>query len=155
MNWKIKCLAFYVINYVPGGSKIHAWLQKRVTGRFFPAFTQDYIEGYLFNIRNFKELEPNAPLCVLEFGAGANLLTPLLLSAAGADKVFVYDVKRLATIEQVNNAIRQLREIKYVNERTPNWPSVDNLDADLSNRYRINYVAPGDARRTGLPPSSV
>ena len=108
-------MAFYVINYAPGGSKIHAWFQRRVTGRFFPAFTQYYIEGYLFNIRNFKELEPNAPLCALEFGAGANLLTPLLLSAAGADKVFVYDVKRLATIEQVNNAIRQLHYRGSVN----------------------------------------
>lgn len=155
MNWKIKCLAFYILNYAPAGSKTHAWFQKRITRRFFPKLTEDYINGYLFNVRNFKDLEPNFPLRALEFGAGANLLMPLLLSAAGAGAVFVYDVKRLATIEQVNDAIRQLREIKYPNEGNPDWPPVGNLDADLSNRYRIDYVAPGDARRTGLPPNSI
>src|ERR1700729_2481795 len=95
MNWKVKCFAFYVMHYAPGGDNIHAWVQKWITRRYFPKFTQEFINGYLFNVRNFEELQPSSPLTALEFGAGANLLTALLLSAAGAGKVFVYDIKRL------------------------------------------------------------
>jgi SAM-dependent methyltransferase len=155
MNWKVKCLAFYVMHYAPAGGNIHAWVQRRITRRYFPKFTQEFISGYLFNVRNFQELQSHPASSALEFGAGANLLTSLLLSAAGASKVFVYDIKRLATVEQVNDAIRQLCEIKYPNSSNPDWPSIRNLDADLFNKYRVNYVAPGDARRTGLPANSV
>jgi SAM-dependent methyltransferase len=155
MNWKLKCLAFYIINYAPVGGKAHAWFQKRITRRYFPRLTQNYLEGYLLNVRNFQELQSESPISAFEFGAGSNLLTPLLISAAGANKVLVYDVKRLATLEQVNDAIRQLRDLNYGNPTNPNWPSIINLDIDLLNHYRINYIAPGDARRTGLPAESI
>lgn len=155
MNWKVKCLAFYVMHYAPAGGNIRAWMQRRITRRYFPKFTQEFISGYLFNVRNFQELQSDSAPSALEFGAGANLLTSLLLSAAGAGKVFVYDIKRLATVEQVNDAVRQLCEMKYPNPSNPDWPSISNLDADLSNKYRVRYIAPGDARRTGLPANSV
>lgn len=155
MNWKLKCIAFYFINNAPAGDKVHAWFQKRITRRFFPKLSREYINGYLFNVLNFRNLRSDSPRFALEFGAGANLLTPLLLSAIGADTVFVYDIKRLATLEQVNDAIRQLREIEYPNDTNPGWPSIRDVDTDLWDRYRIKYVAPGDARQTGLLPNSI
>jgi predicted SAM-dependent methyltransferase len=155
MNWKVKCLAFYLMHYAPAGGNIHAWVQRRITRRYLPRLTQEFISGYLFNVRNFEELHSDSASSAFEFGAGANLLTSLLLSAAGASKVFVYDIKRLATVEQVNDAIRQLREMKYPNQSNPQWPSITNLDADLSSKYAVNYIAPGDARHTGLPANSI
>jgi hypothetical protein len=86
----------------------------------------------------------------LEFGAGSHLLTALLLSAAGAREVFAYDIKPIATVEQVNHVIRQLRERALPGE----WREIENL-GDLVPCYRIRYCAPGDAGNTGLPARSI
>ena len=73
----------------------------------------------------------------LEFGSGSNLLTPLLLSAPGATEVLAYDVERLASVEQVNHVIRQLRGRVH-----GEWPEIAALD-DLQRFYRISYRPQG------------
>jgi hypothetical protein len=72
-----------------------------------------------------------------------------MLSHAGAGKVYALDLVRLATIEQVNGVIRQLKELV-----PGDWPAVGSFE-DLERLYRIQYHAPGDARSTGLPDRSV
>jgi hypothetical protein len=71
------------------------------------------------------------------------------LSNAGAARVYAYDLNRLATTEQVNDVVRQLRSLGR-----GDWAEISSLD-DLAERYRIQYCAPGDARRTGLPDATV
>lgn len=105
-----------------------------------------------------EEMERHGGLAgktVLEFGSGRNLLVPLLLSAAGAGRVYAFDIDRLATTELVNDAIRQARELNLPWAGEDPWPLVSDLDADLRARYRIFYRAPGDAAATGLPDGSV
>jgi hypothetical protein len=99
------------------------------------------------HVHVFKTL-PSGSTAV-EFGSGRSLLTPLLLSAAGARSVFAFDVARLATVERVNDIIGQLRQ------RGGDWPSITSLEQDLWRKYRIRYIAPGDARATGLDARSV
>jgi hypothetical protein len=62
----------------------------------------------------------------------------------------VYDIERHSSPEQVNNCIRQLRTLQ-----PGDWPEVLDCDGDLQAKYRIRYVAPGDARATGLQAGSV
>ena len=78
-----------------------------------------------------------------KIGAGRNLRCSLLLSHAGAARVHAFDLHRLATVEQVNAVITQLRELL-----PGEWPLLDSLD-DVG-AYRIDYRAPGDARHTNL-----
>jgi hypothetical protein len=85
----------------------------------------------------------------LEFGVGQNLLTPLLLSAAGASAVHAYDIERIATVQQINSVISQLRILM-----PGQWPLLDRIE-DLEPLYRIHYCAPGDARGTTLTAGSV
>lgn len=144
MDWRLKCLAHHLLPYAP--RSLHAALQRRVTGRYFLHLTDQNLAAYGYHVENFRKL--GKPGRVLEFGSGSNLISALLLSAAGAMEVLAYDLSRIATVEQINHVIRQLRG------RVPgDWREITEL-ADLA-RYRIRYVAPADARNTGLPAGSV
>ncbi len=138
----MKCLAFHLLRFAPRTA--YTFLQRYVTNRYFAALTPDVIEVYAYHVRNFRGG------LALELGAGTNLASALLLSAAGAEEVLAYDIARIATVEQVNHAIRQLRVRPGYD-----WPEIDNLGDSLQRLYRIRYCAPADARDTRLPPQSV
>jgi hypothetical protein len=146
MDWRLKCLAHYLAEYLPRA--VERALRRRISGRYLFNLTDEEFAAYCYHVENFRRLPK--PGRVLEFGAGSNLLSALMLSAAGAPEVFTYDLSRLATVERVNHVIRQLRS------RLPgDWPEIADLDQDLTRHYRIRYRAPGDARYTGLPAGSV
>jgi len=141
MDWRIKCVAFHVLRFAP--RRWYCALQQRVTGRFLFNVTESELAAYSVHANALKEFAPGGR--ALEFGCGSNLLSSLLLSAAGAAEVFAYDLNRIATLDQVNHVIRQLRT------RGGDWPEITDLEADLLRKYRIHYRAPADARHTGLP----
>jgi hypothetical protein len=146
VDWRLKCLAFHVLRFSP--RSIYTFLQRTVTRRYFLQLTDDEFAAYHYHVLNLQRLPGTSR--ALEFGAGSNLLTALMLSAAGASEVLAYDIQRIATLAQVNDVIRQLRG------RIPGkWPEVVDLAADLWRHYRIRYCAPADARRTGLAAGSI
>jgi hypothetical protein len=136
MKWRLKCLAFYFMNHA-----LHTAAQRYLTRRYFEQITPDLLSVYGFHVENFRRLPAGST--ALEIGAGRNLLCSLLLSHAGAARVYAFDLHRLATVEQVNAVIEQLRGLL-----PGEWPLLSRMD-DLD-AYRIDYRAPGDARRTGL-----
>jgi hypothetical protein len=139
-------MAFHALRYLP--RSVYTFLQRNVTGRHFLRLTDAAFDTYHYHVVNFRRLATTGR--ALEFGAGSNLLTPLLLSSAGALEVLAFDVQRIATVAQVNHVIGQLRL------RVPgDWPELSDLDSDLWRYYRIRYCAPMDARRTNLAPGSV
>jgi hypothetical protein len=141
MDWRLKCLAFQSIARIQGA---HGFLQRHVTGRYFLELTDAILSAYSYHVRNFRGGR------ALEFGAGSNLLCPLLLSKAGATEVLALDIQRGASVERVNHVIGQLRR------KVPgDWPEISDLDADLTARYRVRYLAPADARATAVPPACV
>jgi hypothetical protein len=146
MDWRVKCIGFHVLRGAP--RCLYSALQRRITRRYFYTFTDAEFAVYNYHVENFRRLPQ--PARALEFGAGSHLLTALLLSAAGAREVFAYDIKPIATVEQVNHVIRQLRERALPGE----WREIENL-GDLVPCYRIRYCAPGDAGNTGLPARSI
>ena len=147
MNWRLKCAAFRLFEALPFGQSAYRLAQRLVTGRYRFAVTETRLKTYSIPVEVFRAI-PGAETA-LEFGAGRALVTPLLLSHAGARQVYAYDLQRLASIDQVNAAIAQLRAF-----RDGEWPQVADFTA-LEERYRIAYRAPGDARSTGLPDGSV
>jgi hypothetical protein len=126
VDWRLKCLALHALNHFPNAHRF----AHRLTGRYLQQITAKTLESRNLHLENF----PGG--IAMEFGVGRNLLVSLLLSRAGADHVFAYDLHRLATVEQVNHVAKQL-----------GMKEIENLE-DLS-KHRITYVAPGDARKTG------
>lgn len=147
MQWRTKNLAFQVIDRIPWGRSVHSLLQKKVTGRFHVKLNERNLKTYQLPVEEFLKI-PGARTA-MEFGAGRSLLTPLLLSRAGAEAVYAFDLYRVATIEQVKAAIVQLRQLL-----PGDWPQVADF-AELETLYGIHYCAPGDARATGLTDGSV
>jgi hypothetical protein len=144
MDWRLKCLALHALSRAP--HEVYAGLQRRGSARYFLRLSDALLTAFGYHVENFRKVGGRA----LEFGAGRNLLSALMLSNAGADEVLAYDLARLASVDLVNRMIDQLRT------RLPGeWPAVADLGEDLRRRYRIRYLAPGDARHTGLDPGSV
>lgn len=147
MNWRLKCLGFKIFQAIPFGGVAYRLAQRIVTGRYIPNVTQATLGTYSIPVEAFKRIE--GARVALEFGAGRGLITPLLLSAAGAKEAYAYDLQRLAHIEQVNAVIAQLADLT-----AGDWQPIVDF-AELEQRYGVIYRAPGDARATGLADGSV
>jgi hypothetical protein len=144
MDWRLKCLALHALSRTPHG--LYAGLQRRGSARYFLRLTEPLLAAFDYHVQNFRKVGGRA----LEFGAGRNLISALLLSNAGADEVLAFDLWRIATVELVNRMIGELRA--WI---PGDWPAVADVGDDLRRRYRIRYLAPGDARHTGLGPGRV
>lgn len=141
MDWRLKCAALHALRFCPRW--MYSILQRHVTGRYWFDVTDADLDAYGFHVQHFGGGR------AVEFGAGSNLLVPLMLSAAGASEVLAYDLNPIATVEQVNHVIRQLAG------RIPgDWRQVDALE-DLEALYGIHYVSPADISRSGLLAHSV
>lgn len=147
MKFRVKAAVFRAIETLPLGHVLHRLGQRFVTGRYLPKITEKSLKTYMLPVHAFSAV-PGASYA-MEFGSGRGLITPLLLSHAGARKVYAYDLQRLASVEQVNAVIAQLATF-YDGE----WPEIADFD-DLEQHYNIVYRAPGDARATKLPDHSV
>lgn len=148
MHWKLKCLAFHLLAAIPGGRGVYEWLQVHATRSYFTLLTRERLRLYALHVQHYSQLGFAGR--VMEFGAGGDLLAPLLLSAAGAPEILTYDLARLATVERVNHIISQLRALG----EPGTWRNILTLE-QLWSIYRIRYLAPADARATGLAASSV
>lgn len=141
LNWRLKCLAFQILEYLPGGGFLYRFAQRYVTRKHLFEVTDAYLSSHQFHVAQYQRVHPGR---ALEFGGGRHFLSPLLLSSAGATEVLVYDIQRLSSPAQINHTIRQLKG------RVPGeWPQIKDW-SDLERKYRIRYLAPGDARNTGL-----
>jgi Methyltransferase domain len=146
LNWRLKCVAFQIFDHLPGGRSMYRVAQKYVTGNHLFNVTDAYLRLHQFHVAQYRRVHPGR---VLEFGGGRHFLSPLLLSNAGATEVLVYDIQRLSSPAQINHTIRQLKD------RVPGeWPEIADW-LDLERTYRIRYLAPGDARKTGLSAAHV
>jgi SAM-dependent methyltransferase len=96
-----------------------------------------------------------------EFGTGWDLVVPLSYYCLGVERHVLVDIRPNARLELVNDSVRRLgsrlQELEAEAERPlrpPGEPKLTSL-AELEERFGISYLAPRDARATGLPPDSV
>jgi hypothetical protein len=141
LNWRLKCVAFQILAHLPGGGFFYRVAQKYATGNHLFDVTDAYLRSHQFHVAQYQRVHPGR---ALEIGGGRHFLSPLLLSNAGATEVLVYDIQRLSSPAQINHTIRQLRGRVH-----GEWPEIEDW-SDLDRKYRIRYLAPGDARNTGL-----
>lgn len=134
INWKLKCAAFWFLHYAPASGGLHKLLQRRVTGRYHINLTPELLEIY----SRHADLYPGEGVA-LEFGSGRNLIAPLILSRHGIEEIVAVDLNRLATLDQINGVIKQLKQ------QDSFWEEISSFD-ELRTRYRIDYRAPVDVR---------
>jgi SAM-dependent methyltransferase len=149
MRWLAKAALQRGFGALPQGEQLNYVFQRRVL-RSLPAgekALQQKLARARQHIEAYREHGPRTPLedaCFYEFGAGWDLAIPLAYALLGVGRQVLVDIRPSARVELVNDSITSFEL----------GAPVASLD-ELEPRFGIRYLAPCDARDTGLPEGSV
>jgi SAM-dependent methyltransferase len=166
MRWLAKAALQRALGVLPQGERLNYVFQRRVL-RSFPigdaALRQKFTRaaGHLAAyVEHGPQDVPAAEATFFEFGAGWDLAIPVAYALLGVGRQVLVDIRPSARVELVNDTIAaferlrpELEEIAGRKLRDLGGP-VASL-AELEPRFGIRYLAPCDARATGLPAGSV
>lgn len=166
MLWVAKAALQHGLSLLPAPATANYILQRHVT-RKLPARDAAYrrrIARAMWHFRGFTKWSsgPTTSDAVFyEFGAGWDLFIPLVYASLGVDRQVVTDAKANARPDLVNHALAWLSRRRPTIEETfgvalrkPRYPRIETID-DLEELFGIAYLAPRDAKSTGLAPHSV
>ena len=160
-DWRLKALAFRILEHMPMQRTAYSLLQRYVT-HSYPrdlAPTRESSASQQHHLRAFRErFGPLDEARLFEFGAGWDLYGNLVFWTLGINHQTVMDLARWVRPEFVNGAIRHLEADPPEGAvRTPRalLPEGGDFDRMLERTYGIRYLAPADARDTRLPAGSI
>jgi SAM-dependent methyltransferase len=166
VNWLVKAAVQKGVSALPAAERANYLFQRHVT-RTLPigeAGVARKLERALEHVRAYRRHGPGRPLgdaVFYEFGAGWDLAVPLAHAALGVGGQVLVDIRPNVRLELVNATLATLARRRAPLEeetgeplRDLGPPDVGTLD-ELEGRFGISYLAPRDARRTGLPAASV
>ena len=166
MRWVAKASIQRVLSAVPRGDLVNYQLQRRVT-KALPRSDAHFRLHARETVRHFEALGCHAPdldpaaARFYEFGAGWDLITPLIFWGLGVQHDLLVDIRANIRLGEVDHSIAQSREhaawLEELAGRPLRLPAATPVGSvgDLERRFGITYTAPVDARATGLEPGSV
>ena len=162
MRWEVKALTQQALSHVPRGERLNYALQRSVL-HSLPASDEAFrrkANRAFQHFDAFLELGPSRPASeavFYEFGAGWDLAVQLVYWALGVEHQTVVDIRPIMRIELVNDTIAKLERLRGDWDRDMRSPGTADLRSaeDLRERFGITYLAPRDARATGLPSGSL
>ena len=159
MRWLAKAIVQKSLSTLPQAERANYLLQRHVThslpgpeARFRRRFRR--AEKHLGAFEAHGPKRPLAEAVFYEFGAGWDLTMPLSLWALGVERQVLVDLRPHVRVDLVNVAIERLGRLATErSQRDPGGPiaSLEHLEP----RFGIRYLAPSDARATGLPAASI
>ncbi len=167
MRWLAKAALQRALGLLPQqGEHLNYLLQRRVL-HSLPAGDATLRQKFARAVRHLEAYAehgpavPAAEATFFEFGAGWDLAVPLANALLGVGRQIVIDIRPSARVELVRDTIAAFERLRPELEaaaggralRAPGGP-VSSL-AELEQRFGIRYLAPCDARDTGLPEGSV
>jgi SAM-dependent methyltransferase len=148
MRWVAKAALQRGMGFVPKGERLNYLFQRHVA-HSLPAdesvFRRKFARAEQ-HLRAYQEHGPGTPpadAVFWEFGVGWDLAIPLSFAALGVGRQVLVDIRPSARVELVNDSLAHL-ELEPVGSLS-----------ELEERFGIEYLAPRDARATGLPAESV
>jgi SAM-dependent methyltransferase len=165
MRWLAKAALQRTLGALPQGERLNYVFQRHVL-HSFPVGNAAYRQKFTRAVNHLAAYEehgpdiPAAEATFYEFGAGWDLAIPLSYALLGVGRQIVIDIRPSARLELVNATIaalgrlrRELEEDAGRSLRAIDGP-VSSI-AELEPRFGIHYLAPRDARGTGLTPGIV
>ena len=165
MRWLAKAALQRALGAVPQGERLNYVFQRHVL-RSFPigdaALRQKFTRAahHLTAYEQHGPAVPAAEATFFEFGAGWDLAIPLAYAQLGVGHQVLIDIRPSARTELLSETVAafdrlrpELEEVAGRSLRDLGGP-VGSL-AELETRFGIRYLAPCDARATGLPAGSV
>jgi SAM-dependent methyltransferase len=156
MRWLAKAALQRTLGALPQGERLNYVFQRHVL-RSFPVGDSAYRQKFTraeSHLAAYEEHGPGVPAAeatFFEFGAGWDLAIPLSYALLGVGRQIVIDIRPSARVELVNETIAALDRLYP--EREVGGP-ISSI-AELETRFGIRYLAPCDARGTGLRPGIV
>jgi len=166
MRWLAKAALQKALACFPGSEKLNYVLQHRVT-KHYPRNDTDFLHWINIAAQHcdiflkYGSVKNLSAATFYEFGTGWDLLIPLAYYAFGVDRQILVDIRPLARLELINDALQRFPVSKGKLEASLNRSLRDlgNRPAksisELQQRFGITYLAPRDARNTGLDPGSI
>lgn len=161
MRWLVKAAAQRGLSVLPRADAANYWFQRHVT-HGLPRSDDSFLvhaRETLVHLRAFEEhgSVPAGDAHFYEFGAGWDLVTPLLFRALGVRAQTLIDIRANVRFDAVAETLAQIdrhraqveSEAGRPLERLPAIGSLDDLE-----RLGIVYLAPRDARDTRLQAES-
>lgn len=154
MNWKVKAAIQKTISLLPQAAQLNYFFQRYIT-KGYPApesiFNKKIVNAnkHLHAYKTFsREAAPDDTF--YEFGAGWDILIPLIYSSKGVQNQILVDINDLLKIDLVRTNISRLVSKGF---------SLQNISGsdkeDLLKQLHISFLAPHDARKTGFPSDSI
>jgi SAM-dependent methyltransferase len=165
MRWLAKAALQRGLGAVPQGEQLNYVFQRHVL-HSFPvgdgALKQKFKRA-CSHLALYEEHGPGVPAAeatFFEFGAGWDLAIPLAFALLGVGRQVVIDIRPSARPELVSDTIAAFERLRPELEETVGRSLRDLGGAvasveELEPRFGIRYLAPCDARATGLPAGSV
>jgi SAM-dependent methyltransferase len=165
MRWLAKAALQKGLGALPQGERLNYVFQRRVL-RSLPAGDAALRQKFsraLQHLGAYQEHGPGVPAgeaTLYEFGAGWDLAIPVAYALLGVGRQVLVDIRPSARLELVNDSLasyERLRgELEGVagRELRPLDGPISGLE-ELEARFGIRYLAPCDARGTGLPAESI
>jgi SAM-dependent methyltransferase len=153
------------LGLLPQGERLNYVLQRRVL-RTLPLGDEPFlgkVERAVQHFTAFREHgRPRAPedAVFYEFGAGWDLVIPLMYRAFGVGRQILVDIRPSVRLELVNDSVARFERLRpRIEELAGSFEGLDSRPLgdlrELEPRFGITYLAPRDARDTGLPAASV
>ena len=138
MNFRIKCAIQHAFSVVPGGHRLNYLMQRYVT-RVYPmddAALDEHRTIVRRHLANYSDLFGGSPKTAFEFGSGWHLADTIILGLSGCEDVIASDIRPLTRRFLVDDVLKR-------------------VGAKSLNEAHVRYIAPMDARKTGLANRSV
>ena len=165
MRWLAKAALQRGLGLLPQGERLNYVLQRHVA-RSLPASESVFRRKFARarqHLRAFEEHGPGVPAneaVFYEFGAGWDLNIALSYAALGVGRQVLVDIRPSVRLELVNHSLRTFEGLwdELEGEAGRALRPLDGpvaTTAELEERFGIRYLAPRDARATGLAEASV
>lgn len=160
MRWLAKAAVQRGLGLLPEGERLNYLFQRHVA-HSLPAGESVFRRKFARAMHHLGEYEKHGPstpageAVFYEFGAGWDLAIPLSFACLGVGKQVLVDIRPSARVELVNESLAVferlwgLLEAEADRELRPLGGPIGSL-AELEERLGIAYLAPRDARETGL-----
>jgi SAM-dependent methyltransferase len=165
MRWLAKAALQRGLGLLPQGERLNYVFQRHVA-HSLPASESVFRRKFARarqHLRAFEEHGPGVPAgqaVFYEFGAGWDLNIALSYAALGVGRQVLVDIRPSVRLELVNDSLRTFERLWEELEAEagrvlrPLGGPVGST-GELQERFGIDYLAPRDARATGLPGESV